>query len=198
MDGSSYHSYKRGPYKGKTEYGYHKRSPKRDSNNRIIDYKQHIRDNVKVDPVSGCWEWQRAKNNLGYGFIRYKGKSNKLVHRVSYLEFVGPFTEPCIRHICDNPGCANPEHLIPGTHKQNTADMVIRERNLVTIQVATAAGLVPVKRHKLTQLMSEYNRDTRWWNNGVENIRVKKYHIAPDGYVLGRLFYAGKVIKRAA
>ena len=33
-----------------------------------------------------------------------------------------------VRHTCDNPGCVNPGHLLPGTYAQNTADAVERGR----------------------------------------------------------------------
>lgn len=36
-----------------------------------------------------------------------------------------------IRHTCDNPSCINPDHLIVGTHADNVADCVSRNRNAV-------------------------------------------------------------------
>jgi hypothetical protein len=100
------------------------------------DYQAKIRDNISIDPITGCWNWLRAKNNLLYGFICYKGMKNQLVHRVSYIEFIGPIPEgKIIRHSCDNPSCANPEHLKLGTHKDNTADMIERGRARFTLNL---------------------------------------------------------------
>ena len=33
-----------------------------------------------------------------------------------------------VRHTCDNPRCCNPAHLILGTDKDNTDDMLTRNR----------------------------------------------------------------------
>ena len=34
------------------------------------------------------------------------------------------------RHTCDNPGCVNPAHIIPGTKAENTRDMLQRGRHI--------------------------------------------------------------------
>jgi uncharacterized protein (DUF433 family) len=34
-----------------------------------------------------------------------------------------------VRHTCDNPKCCNPKHLLIGTKKDNTQDMVSRRRH---------------------------------------------------------------------
>lgn len=36
-----------------------------------------------------------------------------------------------IRHICDNPPCVNPSHLVVGTHADNIKDMLSRNRQFV-------------------------------------------------------------------
>ncbi|NPT59080.1 HNH endonuclease [Paraburkholderia elongata] len=72
-----------------------------------------------------------CKNAKGYGVRRIDGK-NFLAHRLSYAEANGLVTEDLagivIRHKCDNPAWVNPDHLVPGTHKDNSRDMVERGR----------------------------------------------------------------------
>ena len=70
---------------------------------------------------SGCWHWQGATQNHGYGIIQIAGRA-RLAHRVSYRHFRGSFDDALdIDHLCRNPGCVNPKHLEPVTHAVNTA-----------------------------------------------------------------------------
>lgn len=77
-----------------------------------------------------CWEWPGQRTIKGYGTVRRvrkdgSGKSlNFYVHRLSYEHFHGPIPEGLeVMHSCDNPPCANPNHLSVGTHAENLADM---------------------------------------------------------------------------
>lgn len=75
-----------------------------------------------------CWEWLGAKKPTGYGNVRIN-KKYMLAHRVAFLLANGEFPEKFIVcHICDNPSCCNPGHLVLGTHKSNTIDMLIKNR----------------------------------------------------------------------
>lgn len=83
---------------------------------------------VDVRGPDECWEWQGASQQKGHGVIRV-GDRNVMTHRLAYELTNGPIPSgQMIRHTCDNPPCCNPAHLIPGTHLDNTADMVSRER----------------------------------------------------------------------
>lgn len=76
----------------------------------------------------GCWEWLGKGPGERYGKLTVNG-SIVSAHRLAYTLWVGPIPEGCvIRHTCDNPPCINPAHLIPGTHRDNSQDMVKRGR----------------------------------------------------------------------
>lgn len=68
----------------------------------------------------------------GYGrwTVRANGhKKTLLAHRAVFELVHGPL-EPSevVRHTCDTPACVNPFHLISGTHSDNQADKVARDR----------------------------------------------------------------------
>src|SRR5689334_11300328 len=74
-----------------------------------------------------CWEWTGMLNDAGYGI--YKGKR---AHRFAFILTKGIIKNGCIlRHICDNKSCVNPTHLLEGTVKDNTLDMVRRNSKQV-------------------------------------------------------------------
>jgi hypothetical protein len=78
-----------------------------------------------------CIEWERYRTRAGYG---QQGIGGKVVyaHRVAYCNAQGISLDAIagleVRHICDNPPCINPEHLVLGTHADNMRDMVERNR----------------------------------------------------------------------
>lgn len=80
---------------------------------------------------SGCWEWNGKRNDQGYGLFsaRRLGFEGARAHRVMYEHLVEQIPDGLeMRHSCDNPPCVNPEHLSPGTHAQNMADIIERGR----------------------------------------------------------------------
>lgn len=82
----------------------------------------------KLHKSNNCWLWLASKNTDGYGQFKINNKKH-LAHRVSYEIYSGDIT--CglmVLHSCDNPSCVNPKHLRLGTSKENTKDMITRNR----------------------------------------------------------------------
>lgn len=72
---------------------------------------------IKAD----CWEWTAGRTRQGYGQFWYGGR-HVLVHRFSYEIIFGNQLPKGfqLHHRCENPGCVNPNHVVPLTPKQHT------------------------------------------------------------------------------
>lgn len=93
---------------------------------------------VDVKEENECWEWLASKDKDGYGYFtleshggdEQKGKTI-LAHRYSLMLKLKNFDLPqevLTRHTCDNRACVNPHHLVEGSAKENSQDMVERNR----------------------------------------------------------------------
>lgn len=78
-----------------------------------------------ADPESGCWIWQRATNDSGYGQKWVEGKRFK-AHRWYFEQVNGPIPEGMtLDHTCLNGsgGCVNPEHMRLATKAENNQNI---------------------------------------------------------------------------
>lgn len=87
----------------------------------------------KVDTSAGpngCWPWQGARDDYGYGFFRLvPGENMRKTHRVAWLLTNGDPGDMIVCHTCDNPPCVNPSHLFIGTNQDNVDDRVAKNRS---------------------------------------------------------------------
>jgi hypothetical protein len=74
-----------------------------------------------------CKLWPGAHSKAGYAQTYHDGKV-WYVHRLEFLRHHG-YLPKVVRHSCDNPGCWEITHLLGGTYKDNSQDMVNRGRS---------------------------------------------------------------------
>ncbi len=74
---------------------------------------------VEIADPHSCWEWRAAKITEGYGRFWLRG-SMQPAYRVAYELTIGEIPPGLeLDHLCLNPGCVNPYHLEPVTHREN-------------------------------------------------------------------------------
>lgn len=131
----------------------------------------------KVDVRSPweCWEWTGTRNYLrgGYGTFRESRKSGHRIfraHRLAYELTFGSIPDGLVvRHVCDNPPCVNPLHLLAGTQKENIADMMARGRHNAPTKDACAEGHDYAEHGRVYPsgrkvcLVCKRDRELTWW-----------------------------------
>lgn len=88
------------------------------------------RFDAKTEPYGECLLWTGAKNQNGYGRF-YDGQKIAVAHHFAFLRFSGLDAIPegyVVIHLCDVPGCVNPDHLALSTPKGNQFDKYRKQR----------------------------------------------------------------------
>ena len=82
----------------------------------------------KIEVTPNCWLWKTGKFKGGYGQYWSDGRGIS-AHRYSWICAFGQIPKGLsVLHKCDNPRCVNPNHLFLGTTKDNSIDMVSKNR----------------------------------------------------------------------
>lgn len=84
-----------------------------------------------------------CKTSFGYGQVRIKGKlymHHRLVYCTANNTAIEDISDLVVMHTCDNPACINPAHLVLGTKKDNTQDMMRKGRNKYVHRAGTEIG----------------------------------------------------------
>lgn len=97
-----------------------------------ISESMRIKNLPKIDgkykiSINGCWLWQGAKDQKGYGLLRFKSKLMR-AHNVSFIITNGPI--PPKKHLyrsCEDNSCINPSHLSIGKRAALLTDEQIQK-----------------------------------------------------------------------
>jgi hypothetical protein len=86
----------------------------------VTTYQATIPTGRIVVDEKGCWVWQGAKSEDGYGIITIREK-REYVHRAMYQLFIGPINNNReLDHLCRNRACCNPVHLELVSSRENS------------------------------------------------------------------------------
>jgi predicted XRE-type DNA-binding protein len=95
----------------------------------IEQLKKRFEAHTERIPGVDCHIWMASVTRKGghgrtFGFGR-----QMLAHRLAYQLYRGPIPNGMlVCHRCDVPSCVNPDHLFIGTHKDNIADCIQKDR----------------------------------------------------------------------
>jgi hypothetical protein len=131
--------------------------------------------NVDKKSDHECWNWKLKVGSKGYANLGSGGKNGKmlLAHRYSYELHKGEIPKDLyVMHMCDNPRCVNPNHLMIGTPKDNTQDALKKNR--------LKTGFVDGENHLLAKLNNETVKIIKS-NTELKSVELSKmFNISPQ------------------
>lgn len=130
-------------------------------------------EKVRIDPLSGCWNWTSNKDRKGYGQITVDRRPTR-AHRFAFRLFgLGDPTGLIVCHRCDNASCVNPSHLFVGTAADNSRDMRSKGRSCRGEKNARAKlSALEVETLRVAAATGVFTKCelARWWNTSRQNV----------------------------
>lgn len=75
-----------------------------------------------------CWLWTASTDKKGYGYFAGT-RAHRFALHLDRPEYFNPLlSDLLVLHRCDNPSCVRASHLFLGTSKDNSQDMVQKNR----------------------------------------------------------------------
>ncbi len=136
-----------------------------------IDYPDNL--------INGCWTWTASTGLNGYGQFHVQRKHIS-AHRFSYVLFSGKIPKgKILLHSCDQPSCVNPFHLKPGTHKDNTQDMLSKGRSNPAF--GENSGRAKLTDKQIQEIRAKYKPGKNQWDKDSYPIvkLAKEYGAGP-------------------
>ena len=149
---------------------------------------ERIEKYTSPDPNSGCWLWTGVCGNDNYPLITIgssvdKSKKSARVNRLVCEAAHGLPPGMQALHKCDNTFCINPDHLYPGTPKQNGMDCIQRnrrakpnkgeknsrsvlsEKDVLEIRSSSEPGVVLAQRYGVSQSNISVIKSRKIWSH---------------------------------
>ena len=113
--------------------------------------------------TSPCKDHGLVGMGLGYATARIciDGKiQTTTLHRKVHYMHTGEWPE-VVRHICNNPRCINPEHLIGGTQKDNMQDCISQGRQGDHRNFGAANGRTKLSQQAVEEIRATYIKNSK-------------------------------------
>jgi len=132
---------------------------------------------IDIKDEDSCWNWNGCRSSFGHGNITiflYGKNINYKAHRLVYFDKYQDINQNTIvRHLCDNPQCCNPKHLIHGSFQDNARD----RQNNKNYQYKITLNDVKIIREKFKTCPNILPSDLQNWFYLQTNKRISKTYL---------------------